>query len=294
MASAVGRRLPDLHGRVVQREAAPAAIESLSRVHTLAYLEHLEVASAEAATRGTQVLAGPETPLSGASWQAILGSTGAALEAVEAVGRGELRNAFVATRPPGHHASVEEAMGFCAVNHVAVAARHLQASGLAQRVAIVDWDVHHGNGTQDIFYEDGSVYYLSLHQALLFPGTGAAEERGESGGVGATLNVPLPAGLPREEHLRRFREAVERAGREFDPEFILVSAGYDALALDPLGDLRLEPGDFGPMTRTVTEWAERACSGRVVALLEGGYEPARTGEGVVATLLALSGAGDTT
>lgn len=184
-------------------------------------------------------------------------------------------------------------MGFCAVNHVAVTARHLQAEGLAERVAIVDWDVHHGNGTQDIFYGDGSVYYLSLHQVPLFPGTGAAEERGEGAGTGATLNVPLPAGLPRIDYLRRFHEAVERADNEFHPDFVLVSAGYDTLAGDPLGDLRLEPEDFTELTRILVAWAGRTCSGRIVALLEGGYAPERTGAAVVASLLGLSAAAST-
>jgi acetoin utilization deacetylase AcuC-like enzyme len=171
---------------------------------------------------------------------------------------------------------------------VAVAARHLQASGLAARVAIVDWDVHHGNGTQDLFYEDGSVYFVSLHQYPFYPGTGPAEERGAGAGFGTTLNVPLPAGTATAEYLSAFEAALDRVESEFAPDFVLISAGYDTLSRDPLGGLLLEPEDFSELTRRVCTWAERACGGRVVALLEGGYHPEQTAEAAVTTLLALS------
>lgn len=292
IASAVGARLPDLHERVRQIASEPATHEQLTRVHPMSYLERLEEAAREAKRTGRQVLAGPETPLSGASWEAIAESSGAAVQAVTHVVRGALRNAFVATRPPGHHASAAAAMGFCAVNHVAVAARHLQATGEAERVAIVDWDVHHGNGTQDLFYEDGGVFYASLHESPLFPGTGAASERGRGAGEGTTLNVPLRAGTSGPEYLLAFEDALARVEGDFRPDFVLVSAGYDALAADPLGGLDLEPNDFAEMTRLVTAWADRVCSGRVVAVLEGGYHPERTGAAAVATLLALCGAGE--
>jgi acetoin utilization deacetylase AcuC-like enzyme len=179
-------------------------------------------------------------------------------------------------------------MGFCPVNHVAVAARHLQASGLAPRVVIVDWDVHHGNGTQDLFYEDGSVYYLSLHQYPFYPGTGPAEDRGAGAGLGTTLNVPLSEGTGSVEYLEAFEAALARIESEFAPDFVLVSAGYDTLSQDPLGGLLLEPADFSALTRLVCAWADRACGGRVVALLEGGYHPEQTAEAAVTTLLALS------
>ena len=287
VASAVGKNLPELHGKVEQFNSAPATLDQLARIHPLAYLTQLQAACSRAGKEGGQVLVGPETPMSGASWEAIVGSAGAAIDAVERVARGELRNAFVATRPPGHHASAAEAMGFCGVNHVAVAARHLQAGGLARRVAIVDWDAHHGNGTQNIFYEDPSVYYLSLHQSPLFPGTGFPEERGEGRGRGMTLNVPLKARTERTAHLRLFAEAVRQVESEFSPDFILVSAGYDALAYDPLASLSLEPEDFADLATCVAEWAERGCLSRMVVLLEGGYNPGRTGAAVVETLLAL-------
>ncbi|MEX0936046.1 MAG: histone deacetylase, partial [Gemmatimonadota bacterium] len=180
--------------------------------------------------------------------------------------------------------------GFCAVNHVAVAARHLQAERLAERVLIVDWDVHHGNGTQDIFYADPSVHLLSLHQMPLFPGTGAPEETGEGPGRGTIWNVPLAAGLSRREHLDLFRDSLARLAETVVPDFILISAGYDALAGDPLASLSLEPEDFAELTREVSGWADAVCGGRVVAVLEGGYDPARTGRAVGKTLRALADA----
>jgi hypothetical protein len=164
-------------------------------------------------------------------------------------------------------------MGFCLVNHVAVAARHLQATGRARRVAIVDWDVHHGNGTQEIFYDDPSVYYLSLHQSPLFPGTGSASERGAGPGEGTTRNVPLPPGTDGPALAGALDRALEAAAAEFTPDFILVSAGFDALRGDPLGGFRLEPSDFHVLTRRILHWADAACRGQVVAVLEGGYDP---------------------
>ena len=288
LASAVSGALPELNERVVQLPAERASREALLRVHTAEHLARVAAASRQAAEVGQPVLAGPETPLSPASWDAIAGSSGAAVEAVTQVARGRLRNAFVATRPPGHHASSALAMGFCPVNHVAVATRHLQATGLAERVAIVDWDVHHGNGTQDLFYEDGSVYLLSLHQYPFYPGTGPAEERGAGAGLGTTLNVPITAGTGSSEYLASFESALTRVEEEFAPDFVLVSAGYDTLSQDPLGGLLLEPEDFTAFTRLVCDWADRVCNGRVVALLEGGYHPEQTAEAAVATILALA------
>jgi len=229
-----------------------------------------------------------DTRVSPESWEAALGSAGGAIAAAAAVADGMLSSAFVATRPPGHHATPDRAMGFCLFNNVAVAARHLQATGRAGRVLIVDWDVHHGNGTQDVFYEDPTVYYLSLHQAPHYPGTGDALETGDGPGRGTTLNVPLAAGTPRETYRARFREALARAVEAARPDFVLVSAGYDAMKDDPLGGLLLEPEDFHGMTREVLD-AASVCGGRVVAVLEGGYDPIRLGQAVVQTIRALAG-----
>ncbi len=211
------------------------------------------------------------------------------IDACRRVGLGQLRNAFVATRPPGHHATPSTPMGFCLVNHVAIGARAAQAEGIAERVLIVDWDVHHGNGTQDVFYEDPSVFYLSLHQAPHYPGTGAAAERGSGVAVGTTRNIPLRAGTSADEYLPIFTESLVEATNHFQPDLILVSAGYDCLAGDPLGGFLLEPSDMAVMTQSVLDIATRWCEGRVVMVLEGGYDPARLGAGVVATIRALAG-----
>ena len=218
-----------------------------------------------------------------------MGSAGTTIEAVRAVAEGRLQTGFVAARPPGHHATPDAAMGFCLFNNVAVAARWLQAQGHAERVLIVDWDVHHGNGTQDIFYADPSVFYLSLHQSPHFPGTGAAHETGAGEGVGSTLNVPLPAGTSAEDYREHFTRALKAATDRFTPDFVLVSAGFDAMKGDPLGDFELEPPDLYGMTMEIGEVAAGLCAGRVVTVLEGGYDPPRLGKGAVSVIRASAG-----
>jgi acetoin utilization deacetylase AcuC-like enzyme len=289
LASVVGKDLLVLHGHVEPLGGRLATREELERVHPPSVLDAIEARSQEAALTGRVLPFAEDTPVSGATWEAVLGSAGSAVEAVEAVADGRLRNAFVATRPPGHHASADRAMGFCLVNHVAVAARHLLATGRAQRVAILDWDVHHGNGTQALFEADPQVFFLSIHQWPLYPGTGGAEERGVGEGEGTVLNLPLPPGTTGKDFIEAFRLGVAEAARVFSPDFLLISAGYDALAGDPLGGMELEPNDYHALTRIAMDWADSGAGGRVVALLEGGYEPRRTGQGVVATLRALAG-----
>ena len=179
-------------------------------------------------------------------------------------------------------------MGFCLFNNVAVAARWMQGNGLAERVLIVDWDVHHGNGTQDIFYSDPTVVYVSLHQHPHYPGTGAAEETGEGRGVSATINVPLRAATPPGLYHERFMTALDEAWAFGHPDFVLVSAGFDVMAGDPLGGQLLEPEDLHALTRNLVERVEADGIG-LVAALEGGYDPARTGLGAVAVRIALAG-----
>lgn len=288
LASAVGKDLLALHGRVEQHEAPEGAVDDLLRVHTEAYVKYVRRMCDAAEAQQKLFPLDMDTSVSPGSWEAALGSAGGSIAAATAVADGMLSSAFVATRPPGHHATPDRAMGFCLFNNVAVAARHLLATGRAGRILIVDWDVHHGNGTQDAFYDDPTVYYLSLHQSPHYPGTGDALETGDGSGRGTTLNVPLAAGTPREAYRATFREALARAVEASRPDFVLVSAGYDAMRDDPLGGLLLEPEDFHGMTREVLD-AASVCGGRVVAVLEGGYDPIRLGQAVVQTIRALAG-----
>lgn len=291
LASTVGRDMMALHGRVEQAmEPGMASEEDILRVHTPEHVERVRAACERAAEIGEVVEdLGFETRVSDASWEAALGSIGAGLTAARRVIDGEFRNAFVAARPPGHHATPDTAMGFCLFNSIAVMARAMQAEGRAKRILIVDWDVHHGNGTQEVFLEDDSVYYLSIHQAPFYPGTGAASERGEGAGKGRTFNIPLPAGSDARIVQAALDEGLDRVAEDFDPDLILVSCGFDALAGDPLGGMLLEPADFHTLTRRLMDFAETRCEGRVVALLEGGYDPRRTGLATVATVRALAG-----
>ncbi len=290
LAQSVGRDLLVLHGHVEQMEAEDATLQDLLRCHEQGHVDAVERACALAEERSALVALDSDTKVSGTvSWDAAVGSAGGAIAAVRSVMAGDIRTAFVAGRPPGHHATPSRAMGFCLFNSIAVAARWLQAHKHAARVLIVDWDVHHGNGTQDIFYEDPSVYFVSLHQSPHYPGTGPAHERGSGAGEGTTLNVPLPAGTPRRAYLERFEQAVSSATASFRPDFVLVSAGFDVMAGDPLGGLLMEPEDLHVMTRFLVEEAAAGCDGRVVALLEGGYDPARLGVGAVAVIRALAG-----
>jgi acetoin utilization deacetylase AcuC-like enzyme len=254
LASAVGKDLLTLQGRVAQFEPRLATLPELLRVHAPAYLDWLRDQSEAAAAAERSLPVGDETWVSGDSWEAALGSAGAVLEAVERISAGEIRNAFVAARPPGNQAGRDQARGFCLVNQIAVAARHLQATGRARRIAIVDWGARPPLGTQALFDGDASVFLLSLHEGDLL------------------------------DWVTRIRGAA----RLVQPDFILVSAGYDALKGDPRGGLGFDPWDFHTLTREVLRWAE-GCGGRLVVSLEGGFQPRPTGEAVVATVRALAG-----
>jgi acetoin utilization deacetylase AcuC-like enzyme len=262
LAAALGRDLPALHDRVESVEPEAADERVLFRVHDRAHVELVKAAALRAGESGGPVELDADTRVSAASWDAALASVGGAIAAARGVVGGRWANAFVATRPPGHHATPDRAMGFCLFNNVAVTARWLQAEGHAARVAIVDWDVHHGNGTQDVFWEDASVFFLSLHQSPHWPGTGREDERGDGPGLGTTLNVPIPARTSAADYRERYEAALDRVFA-WRPDFVLVSAGLAR--------------------------AEGACGGRVVALLEGGYDPGRTGAGALSVVRALAG-----
>jgi acetoin utilization deacetylase AcuC-like enzyme len=222
-----------------------------------------------------------DTVISMKSFDASLFAAGGAIAGVDAVMQGEAKNAFVAARPPGHHATAENAMGFCLFNNVAVAARHAQNQYKEiDRVAIIDWDVHHGNGTQGIFYDDPSVYFFSMHQYPWYPGSGSRGETGHGRGLGTTMNIPVKANTPSKEQTKMFESALQDIAKKFKPDLIFISAGFDAHLSDPLGELRLEDDDYISMTRTVMRWADDVCGGRIVSCLEGGYNLKTLGETV--------------
>ncbi len=244
-----------------------ADVETLSLVHDPGYVA-LVRREVEA---GRRQLSTGDTVISPESYAVALGMVGGVLEAVDTVMSGRARSAFCAVRPPGHHASGGRGMGFCLFNGVAVAARYAQRVHGVERVLIADWDVHHGNGTQDIFYADGSVFYMSTHQFPFYPGTGRGTETGAGLGAGATMNRPFPAGAGDREIVGAFRNDLLPAARAFRPELVLISAGFDSRVDDLLGGFRVTDDGFRSLTRVMLEIAEIAGEGRVVSVLEGGY-----------------------
>jgi acetoin utilization deacetylase AcuC-like enzyme len=287
IVDAVYRDTPALLDDLLQLEAVPATREQILRVHTPAHIDFVRAQSALAAEQGQPFAVESDTMISGATWDAALAAAGCATTAVACVMKGDARTAFALPRPPGHHALPDRIMGFCFFNNVAIAARALQAEHGIDRVLIVDWDVHHGNGTQDIFYADPSVYYISLHLSPHYPGTGMEYERGAGAGIGATRNVPLPHGTTIAEFRAAFTAALDEALRTFDPQFILVSAGYDCLAGDPLGGLPLRRQDMHALTTELMAVAAERTESRMVLMLEGGYAPRPVAAAVVDTLRAL-------
>ena len=262
-----------------------ATAEDLARVHAPLYLDEL---AAFCGAGGGDL--DPDTYATSESFDAARRAAGAGLAAVEALDRAGEGVAFVVARPPGHHAVTDTSMGFCLLNNVAVAAAALADRG--ERVLIVDWDVHHGNGTQAIFWDDRRVLYVSTHQGRLFPGTGAPEEVGGEGAPGLTVNVALPPGATGDVVRRSIDEVALPAVEAFDPTWVLVSAGFDAHRADPMADLALSTGDFAHLATTVAEMAPRP--GRLVLFLEGGYDLGALRGSVTATLGALLGAGEPT
>jgi acetoin utilization deacetylase AcuC-like enzyme len=266
----------------IKPEAASQGI--VQAVHTKEHFQRVENAFADGVYR-----LDADTAISMRSFDAALHGAGGACRAVDAVMSDEARNAFVAVRPPGHHATAEHAMGFCIFNNVAVAARYAQNKYKEiERVAIVDWDVHHGNGTQGIFYVDPSVHFFSIHQYPWYPGSGSHGETGHGRGLGKTKNVTVKAKTPADTQKRMFEAAIEDISTDFKPDLIIISAGFDAHVTDPLGQLMLKDADYISMTRTIMDWADEACSGRVISCLEGGYNLDTLGETVRSHVSALN------
>jgi acetoin utilization deacetylase AcuC-like enzyme len=254
---------------VEEAELAPEmAREAVTALHEESYVDRFE----RAAARGDSLLDSADNPLSAGTWKAAWAAVSAALAAADWVAGGEDRVALAAVRPPGHHAERATAMGFCFFNNVAVAAEHLRRRHGAARVAIFDFDVHHGNGTQHLFEARADVFYASTHQYPFYPGTGAASETGVGEGEGATLNLPLPAGTGDEVYAEAIRGSVLPSLRRFAPDFLLLSAGFDAWRNDPLGGMRVTEEGFRRWGEWLRELAAEVCGGRILAVLEGGYD----------------------
>ena len=255
----------------------PAENEEILRVHGADYLRELEQAVASAPGR-----LDPDTYVSEASLEVARLAAGGAIELARRVARGEARSGLAAVRPPGHHAETGHAMGFCLLNNVAIAARALQVEDRVERILILDWDVHHGNGTQHFFEDDPSVLYLSTHQFPYYPGTGDVREAGTGRGVGTTVNVPMPAGCGDAEYVGSLQRVLVPVAREFAPDMILVSCGFDAHRDDPLASMQLSGDGFLAMTRLVRTVARELCQDRTAFILEGGYAPSGLSEGTSA------------
>jgi acetoin utilization deacetylase AcuC-like enzyme len=245
----------------------PATEDDVLLVHTAEYLKKVR---AEIGA-GRRTLSTGDTDVSPGSLTAALAAAGAVLAGVDAVMSGVARTAFCAVRPPGHHASQARGMGFCVLNNIALGARHARRRHGVDRILIADWDVHHGNGTQEVFWSDGSVLFFDTHQHPWYPGTGLAGETGEGRGLGLIVNNPFPAGSGRREIVAAFREKLVPAAARFRPQLVLVSAGFDSRAGDPLGRFTLTDQDFADLTDIVLEIAREHAGGRLVSVLEGGY-----------------------
>jgi acetoin utilization deacetylase AcuC-like enzyme len=268
---------------LVRLGARPASEDEIALVHTPELVERIAATEAR-----PSVILDPDTRTSPGSWQAARLAAGGLLDLCDAVLAGEVANGVALVRPPGHHAEPARAMGFCLFNNIAIAAAHLRRCGVA-RVCIVDWDLHHGNGTQHVFEGDPDVLYVSTHQYPFYPGTGAIDEVGIAAGAGRTLNLPFPAGFGDREFERAFQEVIVPVCRQFAPEFVLISAGFDCDIRDPLGGLAVTPAGITAMARALAGLGEECAHGRVVGVLEGGYDLEAIVDGVDALLATLRG-----
>lgn len=282
-----GLRASDFWDELEVLSPRAASEEEILACHTKPYFD----AARSDIEQGRSGLRTGDTTISERSWEPALKAAGGLLTAVDKVMSAEANNAFCLGRPPGHHASPARGMGFCVFNNVAIGARYAQMKYGLERVLIADWDVHHGNGTQDAFYEDGSVFFFSTHQYPWYPGTGVLEETGEGEGEGTTQNCPVPAGSGKETVVRAFEEILVPAADEFQPDFVMISAGFDSRIGDPLGYLRLTDDDFAELTWIMLQIANKHAEGRLVSTLEGGYSLSGLANGAVAHCRSLVSAG---
>ncbi|MBK8047557.1 MAG: histone deacetylase [Anaerolineales bacterium] len=270
--------------RLISVASTPASLDAIARVHTHSYLERLEIITG----RGGGHL-DADTYVNSDSFEAALRAAGGLINLVDAVLWKQAANGFALVRPPGHHALVQNGMGFCIFANVAIAARHAQRRHGVQRVMIVDFDVHHGNGTQDIFYNDPSVLFISTHQFPYYPGTGAATEMGVEGGHGTTVNIPFPPHVGDQGYLEAFQKVLAPVARRFKPEMILLSAGFDAHWMDPLASMGLSITGYMALVNELMTLADELCGGRLICVLEGGYNLQVLSHSVVSTFRMLRG-----
>ena len=280
---------PDMAWKLNVIEARHATRPEIERVHCPSYVDFI------AATAGKPMtMLDPDTVATADTYDTALLAAGGVMNAIDSVVAGETDNAFAFVRPPGHHAQPDQAAGFCIFNNIAVGARHALACRGMERVLIVDWDLHHGNGTAEIFYEDRQVLYFSTHQSPGYPGTGGIEELGKGKGLGYTINVPLRSGASDAFYVRVFQELLVPVARAYKPEIILISAGFDIYVGDPLGEMKVTPEGFAYLTRILLNLADECCDGRLVLVLEGGYNIQGLTKSVRSVLCELMGETRTT
>jgi acetoin utilization deacetylase AcuC-like enzyme len=257
----------ELCSHLVEIKAEPAERHWIETVHAPEYIDRAK----SSAENGAGYLDTADVPISLKSYEAAVMATGGVLNAIDAVMEQKVTNVFCAVRPPGHHALENQAMGFCIFNNVAIGTRYIQEKYGLSKILIVDWDVHHGNGTQAAFYDDPNVLYFSTHQYPFYPGSGSQAEQGNGNGLHTNINVPLPAGSGDDLYVEAFEEKLVPAASSFAPDFVLVSAGFDAHEDDLLGGMRVTDRGFAKLTQIVKSIAEKFCAGRLVSVLEGGY-----------------------